>query len=214
MSPIVTTSNTGQNNSNASFSMLFSPAASSLASTPGGPLNLNNTTLTDHHANMQYGGGKHQQQQQQVELEVDWDPATVQAELLQATCVLSHRGLKLAAKWAAEQLVGIRSDSNTENSSGTSNQQQQQQQQQHAAWSHLTSKDWYAKSLVDLGEYLHAAYVLSDTTHSASEAGGVDILQIPGPSSELSTFGVYLRAYALYMAGERRKEEDHLELQR
>ena len=26
---------------------------------------------------------------------------------MQATSILSHRGLKLAAKWAAEQLVGI-----------------------------------------------------------------------------------------------------------
>ena len=79
---------------------------------------------------------------------------------------------------------------------------------QQASWSTLTSKDWYAKSLLDLGEYLHAAHVLCEATEE------VDVFStIPGPATDLSTFGVYLRAYALYMAGERRKEEDHLEME-
>jgi hypothetical protein len=231
MSPVVTTSlptnhqhpydNDGNNNNdgnndgmmksnNASFSMLFSPAASSLASTPGGPLNQQH-----HHSS---SGGGQQPAAGTVELDVDWDPATVQSELLLATSVLSHRGLKLAAKWAAEQLVGVHNNSNKSNNTGSNMMmQQQQQQQQYAAWSDLTHKDWYAKSLLDLGEYLHAAHVLSDTTNAASEGvGGTTdiILQIPGPASDLSSFGIYLRAYALYMAGERRKEEDHLELHR
>ncbi len=130
-----------------------------------------------------------------VELQVDWDPATVQSELLQATAILSHRGLKLAAKWAAEQLVGI---TTTSNGNGSTVHMPE--------ISDLTPKDWYAKSLMDLGEYLHAAAILSESTD--------DVLLIPGPAADLSAFGIYLRAYALYMAGERRKEEEHLELQR
>ena len=92
---------------------------------------------------------------------------------------------------------------------------------QQESWSALTHHDWYAKSLLDLGEYLHAAHVLSTMTmtNTSGTSGShhqdhMDILHIQGPASDLSSYGIYLRAYALYMAGERRKEEDHLELQR
>ena len=85
--------------------MLFSPAASSLASTPGGGMMMNATTNSSSNnnnnpnASASNNGG--------VELEINWDPTMVKNELLQASAILSHRGLKLAAKWAAEQVVGI-----------------------------------------------------------------------------------------------------------
>jgi len=214
MSPVVTTSlpfdshgpggdGGGGAPGNASFSMLFSPAASSLASTPGGPLNNHNNDTNA-----------------QVELEVDWDPALVHTELLQASAILSHRGLKLAAKWAAEQLVGIATTTKAAAAAAGPTHKPttaipQMHQLQESAWSTLTGADWYAKSLFDLGEYLHAAYVLSDTTtQSTTGTASMDMLQLPGPAPNLSSYGCYLRAYALYMAGERRKEEDYLELQR
>ena len=176
MSPVVTTSLPDVFDQHGT-SFIFSPAAASLPSTPANNL----------------------------ELQVDWDPATIQAELLQATAILSHRGLKLAAKWAAEQLVGIDGASHNNNSSNNAIKFQ------HSdlvlpTMGELTPKEWYAKSLLDLSEYLHAAAVLSEPTD--------DVVLIPGPASDLSSFGVYLRAYALYLAGERRKEEDHLESQR
>lgn len=170
MSPVVTTSLPHSYDDNDGTSFIFSPAAASLSSTPG-----------------------------HIDLHVDWDPATVQTELLQATAILSHRGLKLAAKWAAEQLSGIAIVSQPY---GTSSHKINLL----PTFSELTPKDWYAKSLMDLGEYLHAAAVLSEPTD--------DVVLIPGPLADLSSFGIYLRAYSLYMAGERRKEEDHLELQR
>jgi hypothetical protein len=88
-------------------------------------------------------------------------------------------------------------------------------------YANMNENDWYAKSLVDLGEYLHAAAILSqqsagssseETSHSANNAA--EITQIGQPIPGLSSYGFYLRAYALYMAGERRKEEDYVELQR
>ena len=166
MSPVVTTSM--PQHQDPSYSMLFSPAASSLASTPGGT----------------------------VELEVHWDPSSVKAELMQATSLLSHRGLKLAAKWASEQLVGIPVGSPA---SLDVNLLQ-------AEFSQLNENDWYAKTLFDLGEYLHSSSVLSRPS--------TDVTRISPPREDLSSFGIYLRAYALYLAGERRKEEEHLELQR
>ena len=168
MSPVVATSAPHQDP--PSFSMLFSPAASSLASTPG-------------------GGGA-------VEMEVHWDPSLVRSELMQATSILSHRGLKLAAKWAAEQLVGIPGGKPASLDDGLL----------QTEFGQLTEKEWYAKSLFDLGEYIHAASVLSEPT--------TDVTRISAPLEDLSSFGIHLRAYALYLAGERRKEEEHLELQR
>lgn len=162
MSPVVATSAPHQDP--PSYSMLFSPAASSLASND-------------------------------MEMEVHWDPTLIRAELLQATSVLSHRGLKQAAKWAAEQLVGI-----------PVGHPATLEQYMDNEWSQLSEKDWYAKTLMDLGEYLHAAAVLSEPT--------TDVSRIMPPRQSISTFGLYLRAYCLYLAGERRKEEEYLELKR
>jgi hypothetical protein len=64
----------------------------------------------------------------------------------------------------------------------------------------------YAKSLMELGEYMHAAAVLS--------LPNIIVTTMSPPLPQLSAFGIFLRAYALYMAGERRKEEDYIELQR
>jgi len=55
----------------------------------------------------------------------------------------------------------------------------------------------YAKSLLDLGEYERAAHCLSERE---------------GDWDGLSCYGVFIRAYALYLAGERRKEEEIVEL--
>ena len=149
--------------------MLFSPAASSLASTPGA---------------------------MGESMEVHWEPSSVRAELLQATSVLSHRGLKLAAKWASEQLVGI----------PVGNPATLEVNLLQGELTQMTEKDWYAKTLFDLGEYLHAASVLSQPSN--------DVSRIAAPLEHLTSFGMYLRAYALYLFGERRKEEEYLELQR
>lgn len=171
MSPVISTS--GPHQDHPSYSMLFSPAASSLAS--------NGTAAQD-------GGA--------IELEVHWDPSLVRSELLQATSILNHRGLKLAAKWASEQMVGI--PMGIPATLETSILEHE--------WVQLSEKDWYAKTLMDLGEYLHAAAVLSEPT--------TDVSRMMPPLENISTFGIYLRAYCLYLAGERRKEEEYLELKR
>jgi len=89
----------------------------------------------------------------------------------------------------------------------------------------------YAKSIFDLGEYNRAATILSVSLHTQynsdeDESSGVPMpgsakrrvhtkggdLTIYPPRDSLTSYGIYLRAYALYMAGERRKEEEVLEL--
>jgi anaphase-promoting complex subunit 8 len=156
-----------------SYSMLFSPAASSLASPS-------------------------------VELQVHWEPAQIRSELRMATTILSHRGLKLAAKWTSEQLVGlVRTDGTMDSSTAGG---EIAMKGLHAEMTQLQDRDWYAKSLLELGEYLHAAAVLSQPND--------DVTCMTPPLEDASSYGIYLRAYALYLAGERRKEQDYLELQR
>jgi hypothetical protein len=89
----------------------------------------------------------------------------------------------------------------------------------------------YAKSIFDLGEYNRAATILSVSLHTQynsdeNESSGLPMpgsakrrvhtkggdLTIYPPRDSLTSYGIYLRAYALYMAGERRKEEEVLEL--
>ncbi len=243
--------------------MLFSPAASSLASTPGGgmhggdPMNRNSMSYTPSNALNANPMDYHQQQQQQ-ELELNWDPTRVKSELLKASAVLNHRCLKLAGKWAAEQVTGIPvgtarpvvASNNNDNADadvdlsfntndGSLDQQQHQDEEDPSLsmireLSMMSAEDWYAKSLFDLGEFLHAASVLSKTSPSGSTGntannnnnnnntsnsapknttGRRDITQMGPPKENLSSYGFYLRAYALYMAGERRKEEEYSELQ-
>ena len=242
----------GASNANdSSYSMLFSPAASSLASTPGGgmhggdPMNRNSMSYTPNNGNIMNSMDYQQQQQQpQQELELNWDPTRVKSELLKASAVLSHRCLKLAGKWAAEQVTGIPvgtvhpvvsgSKSNSLEDADVDlsydlDQQQVSPEEEDPSLSMIrelsmmSAEDWYAKSLFDLGEFLHAASVLS--SNSASSAAGKsnsatttttvrrDITQMGPPKDNLSSYGFYLRAYSLYMAGERRKEEEYSELQ-
>mmetsp|Transcript_18251 Transcript_18251/g.45347 ORF Transcript_18251/g.45347 Transcript_18251/m.45347 type:complete len:827 (+) Transcript_18251:218-2698(+) len=242
-------------NDTSSYSMLFSPAASSLASTPGGgihggdPLNRNSMTYTPSNATSNMNANPMDYQQQQQELELNWDPTHVKSELLKATAVLNHRCLKLAGKWAAEQVTGIpvgiarpvvatNNDNNSEDADvdlsfneGSLDQHQQQDDEDPSLsmireLSMMSAEDWYAKSLFDLGEFLHAASVLSSTfpttgnpesssssSSPSTTTGRRDITQMGPPKENLSSYGFYLRAYALYMAGERRKEEEYSELQ-
>ncbi|KAL3924246.1 MAG: hypothetical protein SGILL_001159 [Bacillariaceae sp.] len=221
----VIASNQNINTSNiqdASYSMLFSPAASSLASTPGGLSGFHSMDDGD-------DGNTSSGQMGNVELEIHWEPSMVKSQLLQASAVLSHRGLKLASKWAAEQVVGIPVGQPA--SLGMNQDEEELHHDQDFATSvpsriptviqeellNMTEKDWYAKSLLEVGEYLHAAAFLSrdlgvdgeGISTTTTSATACDITQIGPPLTELSSYGVYLRAYALYMAGERRKEEEY-----
>ena len=275
-------------NDSSSYSMLFSPGASSLASTPGGgmhgldPMNRNSLGFTPNSSsnnpnnnNNNNNAMDYQQNQQQEELELNWDPTRVKSELFKASVVLNHRCLKLASKWAAEEVTGIpvgtahpvvvpkggsnnsaNSNSNinsNNNNNGENNadadadvdlsfnthdcsldQQQQTQDEEDPSLSMvrelgmMSANEWYAKSLFDLGEFLHAASILSESSasggrsavagksgaaHPRKGGGRGDITQMGPPRGDLSSYGFYLRAYALHMAGERRKEEEYSELE-
>jgi len=138
-----------------------------------------------------------------------WDLEEARGDLRKATHILSQRGLKLASRWAAEQLNSL--------APSTKTTQSESSEVLNGAGSDL---ELYAKSIFDLAEYHRAAAILSETSQNrgrlptgkrkVSTKGGD--LTIHPPRDDLTSYGIYLRAYALYMAGERRKEEEVLEL--
>lgn len=168
-------------------------------------------------------------------VELEWNPSQVCADLQKASQILADRQLKLSAKWAVEQWMGLPADvvvehSNSSCSAGTSascDDAADAAATAPAAPSTIPD-DWlfdrdsknpavcYAKVLMELGEYQHAAATLSQPSLGkyAKVQTFKDESQMPPPLCDLSPFGLYLRAYALYLAGERRKEEEYLELKR
>ncbi|KAL6583875.1 anaphase-promoting complex component apc8 [Orobanche minor] len=144
-------------------------------------------------------------------------------ELRSAVRHLSDRGLYSAAKWAAEQLMGIEQDpskhppSHTRLQTGSSSIRRRfctgptvdSSATPSGGVSYVTTptliraeeydydmmdNDFYllAKSYFDCREYRRSAHVLRDQSSKKS---------------------VFLRCYALYLAGEKRKEEEIIELE-
>ena len=179
-----------------------------------------------------------------------WNVEETRSALREATSQLGRRGLKLAAKWAAEQVVGLPPPRT--GAGGTSQVESGQKELPSSSSSGGTSTtsndlELHARTLLECGEYRAAASTLSGppvnpsgntaAAAAAAHGGGASVRKmrnnraaanraalstsssgiggdlIIGPPLEgLSPFGTYLRAYSLYMAGERRKEEEVVEL--
>ena len=134
-----------------------------------------------------------------------WDKVATRQQLRRATRECSRRGLKLSSRWAAEQLMGL--------SSASTNQSENDHLKANRLQEELVEPndcELYAMSLFDLGEYSRAAHVLSRSTTISS---GVPLGQadLP-PRKDLTSFGIFLRAYCLYLEGERRKDDQITEL--
>lgn len=144
-----------------------------------------------------------------LEQEVEWNPSQVYVDLQRACHILKERGLKLAAKWAAEQWMGLPAV-NTKQLPPSRIPLEYASEAQGGGRGPGTSSPLYcyAKTLMDLSEYAHAAAVLSQASNDTSVA---NVETMPPPLADLSPAAVALRAYALYMAGEQRKEEEFQE---
>jgi hypothetical protein len=144
-----------------------------------------------------------------LQQEVAWNPAQVYVDLQAACQVLSDRGWKLAAKFAAELWMGL---PGLDMMDCENLVPQDVDEDLLAASSTPTRRPpmlAYAQTLMDLGEFAHAAAVLSQSQPSTS--GGATVERMPPPLEDLSPAAMTLRAYAMYMAGERRKEEAYQE---
>jgi anaphase-promoting complex subunit 8 len=143
--------------------------------------------------------------------EVSWNPAQVCVDFQVASAILGDRGLKLAAKWIAELWMGLppeiidntttttslHNDTTTSSSMCSIPERLHVRQETNPAVA-------YAKSLLDLGEYAHAAAILSETSLNNP---GASVETMNPPLADLSSKAVFYRAYALYLAGEKRKRE-------
>ena len=125
-------------------------------------------------------------------VDVQWESKEIRQDLKNAAFQLSHCCLKLAAKWACEQLIGL-PDMDEDEVDVTP-----------LFSTSMTSKEHYAKSLLELGEYAHASAVLSQPA--------VHVTVIAPPLPDLSQCAIYLRAYGIYLTGEQRKSQMQLEL--
>lgn len=146
-----------------------------------------------------------------MEMDVAWNPVAVKNELQAATTILMERGLKLAAKWTVEQWMGLPAplepqDADSEDAASRATPSMEASQMfPDLAWRESAAHSYYAKALMDLGEYGHAAAALSQPSTSKAL---VDRGTMPPPLPDLSPAATYLRAYCLFMAGERRKDEE------
>ena len=121
--------------------------------------------------------------------DVEWNVESIRCDLRKAVVILGHHCLKLSAKWASEQLIGLPL-------SGLLDQ---------VILPDATNLELYAKTLLELGEYAHAAAMLSEPNSQ--------VCTVAPPLSDLSAYGIFLRSYGLYMAGEQQKNQDMVELQ-
>ncbi|CAM6019838.1 unnamed protein product [Sphagnum balticum] len=149
-----------------------------------------------------------------------WSAAAHRVELRHAIRHLRDRGLYTAAKWAAEQLVGLpeeKSSSNTGPSSAAAASSESEKSKLkrpsrqkdsatqvgtgYAGSRYMQEADdkeeedddllLLAKAFFDMREYRRAAHALQGSTHKKA---------------------FFLRCYATYLAGEKRKEEEIIEL--
>ena len=137
-----------------------------------------------------------------LEQEVEWNPAQVYVDLQRACHILTERGFKLAAKWAAEQWIGLPAVDLAHLPPCSIPFEYGNEGEGPSSPIYC-----YAKTLMELSEYAHAAAVLSQ----ASTDAATNVETMPPPLPDLSPPAVGLRAYALYMAGEHRKEEEFQE---
>jgi anaphase-promoting complex subunit 8 len=127
----------------------------------------------------------------------------VHRELRRATVEAGQRGLKQSCAWAADLLQTVSSnvmETSNENAPDPSSANNQQGSRGGGANVQPTfasrTSDAYllAKSYFDMAEYKRAAYALRECTDSSDDR-----------------LGCFLRLYSLYLAGEKRKEEELME---
>jgi len=155
--------------------------------------------------------------EQQDEQANFWDIEEARAALRHASSELTLKGLVLAAKWASEQLIGLPRGERKPQEIFLGSQDKEEEDLVLYAQSlfHMGELDrvasYLSQPLGTVRQSQHASAITAPvlTSHVKTEAKG----RIVGPPlEEMSPHGIYLRAYALYLSGERKKEEEIAEL--
>ncbi|KAJ1448430.1 hypothetical protein M885DRAFT_471139 [Pelagophyceae sp. CCMP2097] len=135
------------------------------------------------------------------------------AELRRAIPILREHGLKRSAKFCAEQLAGLREVGEATVGEGMDVEAAAAEESSSESLATLrllesgAPSDAFllAQSFFDCGEFVRAAVAIS----GVGAPGGP--LPAAEPAVEAAPRDVFLWAYALYLAGEKRKEEEALE---
>jgi hypothetical protein len=122
----------------------------------------------------------------------------LRTQLRCAIGALQLRGLKVSAKWGAEQLAGLEPAANVV-------EQLSPEMSTLLSFKADDASDNYllAKTFFDDGEFQRAAFALQPSADFDTPGG-----QFRSMSGE----EVFLKAYALFLAGEKAKEQETLEL--
>ncbi|KAI9994819.1 hypothetical protein PInf_011657 [Phytophthora infestans] len=129
---------------------------------------------------------------------VEMEAAVVAAQLRAAVRDLRVRGLKQATQFAAELLLGMGEAAYAQSSYIARKSEEEGSDVED--WAEIDRFE-AAKACFDVGEYLRAHHMLSH-----SDRSDVDALHCPTQKTR------FLKNYALYLAGEKAKEEMDLEM--
>ncbi|CAM9358434.1 unnamed protein product [Ascophyllum nodosum] len=146
--------------------------------------------------------------------------AEIRRTLLSAVEELSNHGLKLAAKWAAEQLVGLPDETPDEQPDEREYLRNDHVDADVAAASSTAASSaqpadrWlegrvlFAKTLMDIGEFERAAKAFGDKPIPVPVSRGTGSSGGDSARGALPRRARFIRWYSLYLAGERRREEE------
>ncbi|KAL7513116.1 hypothetical protein ACHAXN_010174 [Cyclotella atomus] len=145
----------------------------------------------------------------------NWDIEEARIQLRQASLECGRRGLKIASCWASEQLVGLAPPPSTTSSQTTSTSCHSETMISNSTDT-ITNDEIYASSLFNMGEYSRCVHALSEHSSQLDYPHDNDSVSngkvVYPPKHNLSSMGIYLRAFALYLEGERKQHEEMSEL--
>jgi tetratricopeptide (TPR) repeat protein len=127
----------------------------------------------------------------------------VREDLRTAVSACRCRGLRVSAKWAAELLVHVSDRIEASGSSASS--------PTAAPPTPVCDDALLAKSYFDLGEYRRAAHALERYRFGRSEGYAAWDASSSSARKPYDATACFLRGYALFLAGEKRKEEERVE---
>ena len=149
------------------------------------------------------------------------DTDAVRAELRAAVRQLSDRGLRRSAKWAAEQLVGLAPAASDDHAMEMASPHAGEATAIDAAEADMVL---LAKAYFDVNEFKRAAHALRAARGSSAKflrwcapaRASFAALTAPRrarrrPQHPARAAGCHARRYSLYLAGEKRKEEELVE---
>ncbi|KAH7479879.1 hypothetical protein KRP22_010085 [Phytophthora ramorum] len=131
------------------------------------------------------------------------EPAVVATQLRAAVRDLRVRGLKQATQFAAELLLGMGDAAHSRSES----RRIVEAEDESEGWAEADRFE-AAKAYFDVGEYLRAHHLLSNSEAASAAVGSESLDTVRSPTQKTR----FLQNYALYLAGEKAKEEMDLEM--